>query len=99
MTSAKFKIITKEFCPQSKILKEWLSDKTVYWEEIDYRDSILDDSVMKDSTFTGNYCEIGGCIETTPIIIKNDSEYYHGEIWERDMQTINEEKAKEIFDL
>ncbi|MBN1801478.1 MAG: hypothetical protein JW891_08230 [Candidatus Lokiarchaeota archaeon] len=99
MTPAKFKIITKEYCPHSKMLKEWLSDKSIYWEEIDYMDPLLEASVLKDDEFTSNYCEIGGCVENTPIIVKNGKEYYYSEIWNEGMQSINEEKALKVFDL
>ena len=99
MTTAKFKIITKEFCPQSKILKDWLADKTLYWEEIDYMDPSLEKTVLEDDNFTKNHCEIGGCVENTPIIVKNDKEYFYNEIWDEMMQSINEEKAKEVFEL
>ncbi|MFX1398925.1 MAG: hypothetical protein ACFFAS_17985 [Promethearchaeota archaeon] len=99
MSLAKFKIITKEHCQQSKILKEWLADKTLYWEEIDYMDSSLENSVLKDENFTSNYCEIGGCVENTPIVIKNEKEYFYSELWNEGMQSMNEKKAKEIFEI
>ena len=96
--SSKFKIITKEWDELSKELIKWLADKDVDWQEVDFMDSSLDETILKDEKFLENFCEKSGCVESTPIIVKNDKEYYYSEIWDN-MQTVNEEKAKEIFDL
>jgi hypothetical protein len=39
------------------------------------------------------------CIEDTPVIIKNENQYFYGEIWDFTNNTLNEGKAKEIFEI
>ena len=94
-----FKIVVKKGCPLCAKLKEWLKDKDVEWEAIDYLDPLLNDTVMKDQDFVNNYCDMSACVEDTPVIIKNEKEYFYGEIWNFADETIVESKAKEIFEI
>lgn len=95
-----FKIITKEVCPSSKMLTDWLSDKDVDWHEIDNLDNSLNFSSIDDEILLKlNYNQEEGIIENTPVIIKNDKEYYYEEIWNENMDSINEEEAKDIFEI
>ena len=96
---SKFKIILKKGCPLCAKLTAWLKDKNVDYEGIDYLDPELKDSVMQDNDFVANYCDMSACVEDTPVIVKNDTEYYYGEIWDFSTETIIEEKAKEIFEV
>lgn len=96
---AQFKIITAKGCPFCKKLKEWLADKNVDWKEIDYHDDALNAVIEKDESFATRYCDMSACVDTTPIIIKNDDDYYHGEIWDLQTGNIREDKAKRIFEI
>lgn len=96
---AKFKIITQKGCAFCKKLKEWLADKNVDWEEIDIDDPGLNESVLNDDYFTARYCDMSQCIDSTPIIIKGEKDYYYGEIWDYEAGTIKEDKAKRLFGL
>ncbi len=96
---AKFKIIVKKDCPSCKKLKKWLADKNVDWEEIDYLDTSLNDSVLNDDYFTARFCDMSQCVDSTPIIIKDGKEYYYGEIWDFQTGEIREDKAKQIFEI
>ncbi|MFX1296223.1 MAG: glutaredoxin family protein [Promethearchaeota archaeon] len=99
MTPSKFKIITREDCPFCKKLKKWLADKKVDYTEIDYRDPALNEIIKNDESFATRYCDMSACVDSTPIIIKNDKEYYYGEIWDFTIGFIREAKAKKIFEV
>ena len=94
-----FKLITKEACPKSKALKDWLSDKDVDWQEIDYLDPTIDLSGLDEEILLKlNYSEEEGIIENTPVIIKNENKFYYEEIW-INIYSINEVVAKDIFEI
>ena len=96
---ASFKIITRKGCPFCKKLKEWLADKSVDYTEIDEFDPALEEVVKNDENFATRYCDMSQCVDSTPIIIKNDKDYYYGEIWDFQTGAIREEKAKRIFEI
>jgi glutaredoxin len=96
---ASFKIITNKSCPFCKKLKKWLGDHKVKYTEIDYHDDALNEVIENDESFAARYCDMSACIDSTPIIIKNDKEYYYGEIWDFQTGTIREDKAKRIFEV
>ena len=96
----RFKIITKKDCFFCDKLKIWLSDKDVDWKEIDYLDpKNNNDPIMKNEMFYAIYCDMAACVESLPIVVKNDKEFYYGELWELVNNEIIEEKAKVIFEL
>ena len=96
----RFKIITKKDCFFCDKLKIWLSDKNVDWKEIDYLDpKNNDDPIMKNEMFYAIYCDMSACVESLPIVVKNDKEFYYGELWDLVKNEIIEEKAKTIFEL
>jgi len=97
--ASKFVIVTKKDCPYCKRLKTWLTSKKVKFKEIDYLDPSLDESVKLDENFTSQYCDMSACITDTPVIIKNDTEYYMGEIWDYNADKLLEDKAKQIFEV
>ena len=43
--------------------------------------------------------EIPAAIQDGKVVVKNDKEFYYGELWDLVKNEINEEKAKEIFEL
>ena len=94
---SKFVIVTKKDCPYCAKLKTWLTSNKVKFKEIDYLDPSLDKSVKLDETFTSKYCDMSACITDTPVIIKNDKQYFMGEIWDFNADKLLEEKAKQIF--
>jgi len=97
---AKFKIITKRDCFFCNKLMEWLVDKDVDFNVLDYQDpKDFDDPIMKNQTFNALYCDMSACVEGIPIIVKNDKEFYYSEIWDLVTNKIIEEKAKEIFEV
>jgi len=97
---AKFKIITKRDCFFCNKLIEWLADKDVDFNVLDYQDpKDFDDPIMKNQTFNALYCDMSACVEGIPIIVKNDKEFYYSEIWDLVTNKIIEEKAKEIFEV
>ncbi|MFX1552001.1 MAG: hypothetical protein ACFFB9_16750 [Promethearchaeota archaeon] len=54
---------------------------------------------MKNPTFNSLYCDMSACVESIPLIVKNDTEFYYSEIWDLVKNSIIEEKAREIFEL
>ena len=97
---AKFKIITKKDCFFCNKLKEWLDDKDVDYEILDYQDpKDFDDPIMKNPTFSALYCDMSACVEGIPIIVKNNKDFYYAEIWDLVSNEIVEKKANEIFEL
>ena len=97
--ASKFVIVTKKDCPYCQRLKAWLKSKKVKYTEIDYLDPSLDESVKLDESFTSQYCDMSACITDTPVIIKNDTEYVMGEIWDYNADKLLEDKAKKIFEV
>jgi glutaredoxin len=95
----KFKIITRKDCPNCKKLKSWLKKNKVNYQEIDYLDSALNEIIQKDESFVTQYCDTSQCVEDTPIIIKNDKEYFYAEIWDFETGKLLEDKAKKIFEI
>lgn len=97
---AKFKIIVKKHCYFCDLLIKWLSDKDVDYLILDYQDpKDFDDPLMKNPTFNSLYCDMSACIESIPLIVKNDTKFYYSEIWDLVNNLIIEEKAREIFEL
>ena len=95
-----FKIITKKDCFFCDKLKQWLNNKDVDWIEIDYLDpKNNDDPLMGNQTFYTIYCDMSACVESLPIVVKNDKEFFYGELWDLKNNTIVEERAREIFGL
>ena len=97
--ASKFVIVTKKDCPYCVKLKTWLNSKKVKYKEMDYLNPSLDKSVKLDENFTSKYCDMSACITDTPVIIKNDKEYFMGEIWDFNADKLLEDKAKQIFDV
>lgn len=96
---AEFKIITNKDCPFCKKLKKWLTDYKVKYKEIDYLSDALNEIIENDESFSARYCDMSQCVDSTPIIIKNNKEYYYGEIWDLETGEIREDKAKRIFEI
>jgi glutaredoxin len=97
---AKFKIVTKKDCFFCDKLKQWLEEKDVDWIEIDYLDpKNKDDPLMKNPTFYTIYCDMSACVESLPIVVKDDKEFYYGEIWDLKNNEIVEYKASKIFEI
>ena len=42
---------------------------------------------------------MSACVESIPLIVKNDTKFYYSEIWDLVNNTIIEEKAREIFEI
>ncbi|TFF84358.1 MAG: hypothetical protein EU552_00640 [Promethearchaeota archaeon] len=97
---AKYKIVVKKSCFFCEKLIDWLEDKDVDYKVLDYQDpKDFDDPLMKNPTFNSLYCDMSACVESLPLIVKDDSNFYYGEVWDLVNNEINEEKAKEIFGL
>lgn len=97
---AKFKIVVKKNCYFCDLLIKWLSDKDVDYIVLDYQDpKDFDDPLMKNPTFNSLYCDMSACVESIPLIVKNDSKFYYSELWDLVNNSIIEEKAREIFEL
>ncbi len=97
---AKFKIIIKKHCVFCEILKEWLKEKKIDYKIIDYQDpNDFDDPLMKNPTFNSLYCDMSACVESIPLIVKNEKEFYYSEIWDLVNNKIIEAKAKELFEI
>ncbi|MFX1442170.1 MAG: hypothetical protein ACFFHV_02045 [Promethearchaeota archaeon] len=97
---SKFKIIIKKDCFFCDKLKQWLADKDIDVTFLDYLDpKDFDDPLMKNQTFYTIYCDFSACVESIPIVVKNDKEFYYGEIWDLVNNEIIEEKAKQIFEI
>jgi len=100
MAKPKFKVVTKKDCFYCEKLKEWLKDKKVDWKEIDYLDpKNTNDPLMKNKMFYSIYCDMSACVESLPIVVKNNKDIYYTELWDLVKNEINEEKAKKIFQL
>lgn len=96
----KFKIVTKKNCFFCDKLKEWLKDKDVDWIEIDYLDpKNTNDPLMENPTFYAIYCDMSACVESLPIVVKDDKEFYYGELWDLKTNEIIEDKARKIFGI
>ena len=97
---AKFKIVTKKDCYFCDKLMKWLRNKDVDWIEIDYLDpKNNNDPLMKNPTFYAIYCDMSACVESLPIVVKEDKEFYYGELWDLKNNEIIEKRAKEIFEI
>jgi hypothetical protein len=42
---------------------------------------------------------MSACVESLPIVVKNDKDIYYTELWDLVKNEINEEKAKKIFQI
>ena len=97
---AKFKIVTKKNCFFCKKLEEWLADKDVDYIILDYQDpKDFEDPLMKNPTFNSLFCDMSACVEGIPVIVKNDKEFFYGEIWDLVNNKIIDEKARKIFEI
>ncbi|MEJ2251442.1 MAG: hypothetical protein P8Y97_17535, partial [Candidatus Lokiarchaeota archaeon] len=81
-------------------LVDWLKEKGVNYKVLDYQDpDDFDDPLMKNETFNNIFCDMSACVESLPIVVKNDKEFFYGELWDLVKNEINEERAKEVFEL
>jgi len=97
---SKFKIVIKKHCFFCDKLKEWLSDKNIDYILLDYQNpEDFNDPLMKNPTFNSLYCDMSACVESIPLIVKNEREFFYSEIWDLVNNKIIEEKAKEIFEI
>jgi arsenate reductase-like glutaredoxin family protein len=95
-----FKIIVKKHCFFCDKLKEWLADKKVNYKVLDYQDpKDFKDPLMKNPTFNSLYCDMSACVESLPLIVKNDKDFYYAEIWDLVKNELIEEKARKIFEI
>ncbi|TXT66863.1 MAG: hypothetical protein BAJALOKI3v1_10134 [Promethearchaeota archaeon] len=98
--SPEFKIIVKRKCFFCEQLLNWLKDKEVDYQVLDYQDpDDFNDPLMDNETFKNIYCDMGACVESLPIVVKNEKEFHYGELWDLKNNTLVEERAKEIFGL
>ena len=42
---------------------------------------------------------MSACVESIPLIVKNDKEFYYAEIWDLVKNELIEEKARKIFEI
>ena len=97
---ANYKIVIKKSCFFCEKLIKWLQDKNVNYKVLDYQDpKDFDDPLMKNTTFNSLYCDMSACVESLPLIVKNNEEFFYGEVWDLVNNEINEAKAKEIFEI
>ncbi|MBD3213757.1 MAG: hypothetical protein GF311_14195 [Candidatus Lokiarchaeota archaeon] len=98
--SPEFKIIVKRKCFFCEELLNWLKDKDVDYQVLDYQDpDDFNDPLMDNETFKNIYCDMGACVESLPIVVKNEKEFHYGELWDLKNNKLVEERAKEIFGL
>lgn len=98
MSKSKFKIVTKKDCFFCKKLIAWLADKDVDWTEIDYLDpKNNNDPLMKNQKFYTIYCDMSACVESLPIVVKDGTEFFYGELWDLVNNELVEEKVRTIF--
>jgi len=98
--SPEFKIVVKKKCYFCIMLLDWLKDKNVDYKVLDYQDpKDFDDPLMKNEVFENIYCDMGACVESLPIVVKNEEKFYYGELWNLRTNQLNEERAKEIFGI
>jgi len=96
----KFKIVIKKDCFFCGKLLEWLKNKNIDFKVLDYQDpNDFDDPLMLNPTFNSLYCDMSACVESIPLIVKNDKEFFYSEIWDLVNNTILDDKAKEIFEI
>ena len=97
---ASYKIVIKKSCFFCEKLLEWLKDKQVNFTVLDYQDpKDFDDPLMKNPTFNSLYCDMSACVESLPLIVKDEKEFFYGEVWDLVNNEIVEEKAKQIFGI
>ncbi|TXT56232.1 MAG: hypothetical protein BAJALOKI2v1_610023 [Promethearchaeota archaeon] len=95
-----FKIVTKKNCYFCDILANWLDQKGVEYKRLNYQDpDDFDDPLMENETFNNIFCDMSACVESLPIVVKNEEEFFYGELWDLRNNKINEERAMEVFEL
>lgn len=97
---ANYKIVIKKSCFFCEKLLDWLNDKDIKFKVLDYQDpKDFNDPLMKNPTFNSLYCDMSACVESLPLIVKDDKEFFYGEVWDLVNNEINEQKAREIFEI
>ena len=97
---AKYKIVIKKSCFFCDKLIEWLKGKNVEFKVLDYQDpKDFNDPLMKNPTFNSLYCDMSACVESLPLIVKDDKQFFYSEIWDLVNNTINETRARQIFEI
>ena len=95
-----FKVITKKDCYFCGKLTQWLDDQGIEYKEIDYLNpEDPNDPVLQNDAFNSIYCDMSACVESIPVVVKDDDEIYYGALWDLKNNELNEEKAKEIFEV
>lgn len=96
----KFKIVRRKHCFFCDKLTEWLDEHGVEYKALDYQDpDDFDDPLMENETFNNIFCDMSACVESLPIVVKNDEKFFYGELWNLVDNSINEERAKEVFEI
>lgn len=73
----KFQIITNKNNPRVKVLKKWLKQKKVKYEEWSIHDNKVKEILLNSLEFTKTYCDVEACVMNLPAIHLEDSDKYY----------------------
>lgn len=73
----KIQIITNRNDQRTKLLKRWLKQNKVKYEEWSIHDSKVREILLNSSEFTKNYCEVDDCIIDLPAIHVEETDKYY----------------------
>lgn len=94
----KFSIITKKNCAKCALLKTWLKDKQINYEEWKVEDKEVADRLVHDEKFIQNFCDIEGCTVYTPVIHLNETgEYFFKQLF--GINGLREDYIKSLLDI
>ncbi|HMF31450.1 MAG TPA: glutaredoxin domain-containing protein [Candidatus Lokiarchaeia archaeon] len=70
-------VITKPACSRCAALKAYLNEKNVEYEELDVESPQVQQDLLSDPNFVGNYCEEDGCTVHTPLVYDFEQQKYY----------------------
>ena len=78
----KFEVISKIGCSRCEMLKNWLKQNKISYDEWKLEDEKVKSKLLNDPKFIKNFCDIDGCMVYTPVIHLTDSgEYFFKELF------------------
>lgn len=78
----KIQVISKKGCPRCDVLKNWLNDNKIAFEEWHLEDETIKHKLLDDPKFIDKFCDIDGCMVYTPVMrIDDTGEYIFKELF------------------
>jgi arsenate reductase-like glutaredoxin family protein len=91
-------LITKKNCSRCDLLKDWLKNRNISYEELTIENEEVRNQLLEDKKFTQMFCDDMGCVIITPVLkIKETGKFYAKRLF--GMSGIREEFTQKLLEI